>query len=83
MLYEVITLAQARQKALSLGGELAKPEEVEIAWQKDGLNVLAYARMSDGRFALPIQTDNASFRRGTNIGIQGGNQGFLYVRQRA
>ncbi len=74
-----MTLAQARSLAAQNGWELATPAQVIAAWQNRGLNAFAYGRTSDGKFCVPIQQNNGSFRRGHNCGITGGNQGFLYV----
>lgn len=75
-----LTLAQAQDGAARLGGRLATPQEVQIAWERHGLHNFAYSMMSDGRFAIPLQTDVSTFKRGANIGVTGGNQGFLFVR---
>jgi hypothetical protein len=75
-----LTLAQAQDSAARLGGRLATPQEVQIAWERHQLHNFAYSMMSDGRFAIPLQTDVSTFKRGANIGVTGGNQGFLFVR---
>ena len=75
-----LTLDQARTISGNLGGRLATPDEVRVAWEKQGINVFAYAMTADGKFAVPLQADNSSFKRGPNIGVSGGNQGFLWVR---
>lgn len=76
-----LTLAEARSLAARNGWELATPEQVTAAWKNKGLNAFAYGRTSDGKFCVPIQQNNGSFKRGANCGITGGNQGFLYVKK--
>ena len=74
-----LTLAQAQNIAAEKGWQIATPAQVTSAWENGGLNAFAYGRTSDGGFCIPIQQDNGGFKRGTNCGVTGGNQGFLYV----
>jgi hypothetical protein len=74
-----LSLAEAQAIAKQNGWELASSSEVEAAFQQKALNVWAYGRMADGRFAVPVQQDQSNFRKGPNIGATGGNQGFFYT----
>jgi hypothetical protein len=74
-----LSLAEAQAMAKQNGWELASSSEVEAAFQQKALNVWAYGRMADGRFAVPVQQDQSNFRKGPNIGATGGNQGFFYT----
>ncbi|GAL63279.1 hypothetical protein [Algibacter lectus] len=85
-LYEVkfynqnsLTLDQAKAKAAEFGWSLATAEELTNAYHKLKLNQFAYGILADGKMAVPIQTDMGSFKKGTNIGVTGGNQGFFYT----
>ena len=49
------------------------------AWTNLKLDVYAFGMMSDGRFAVPVQSDHSNFKTGPNIGATGGNQGFFYT----
>ncbi len=73
-----LTLAQAKSKAQFHGWTLATENELNDAWSS-GFQAFAYLRMADGRFAVPIQKDIQQFKKGANIGVVGGNQGFLYT----
>ena len=75
-----LSLKQAEDITGNRGNRLATPEEVQTAWEKQGLDVFAYGMLDDGRFAVPIQSARGSFQRGANMGAQGGNQGFFLVR---
>ncbi|NNF35934.1 MAG: hypothetical protein HKN68_17635 [Saprospiraceae bacterium] len=74
-----LTLQQAKNVCIEKGWVLATPDEVAQAWNKLGLNVYAYGLMENGEFAVPVQRDYSNYKKGTNIGATGGNQGFLYV----
>lgn len=74
-----LSLAEAQAMAKQNGWEMASSSEVEAAFQQKALNVWAYGRMADGRFAVPVQQDQSNFKKGPNIGVTGGNQGFFYT----
>ncbi len=74
-----LTLDQAWNIANTNGWTLATPDEVENAWLDLDLDTNAFGRMTDGRFAVPVQTDFPNFKRGPNLGASGGNQGFFYT----
>lgn len=74
-----LSLAEAQAIAKQNGWKMATSSEVEAAFQHKMLNVWAYGRMADGRFAVPVQQNQSNFRKGTNIGATGGNQGFFYT----
>lgn len=76
---EGLSLAQATKIASENGWRLATPVEVELAWSTQALDTYAFGLMSDGKFAVPVQKDYSNFKKGSNIGAVGGNQGFFYV----
>jgi len=59
--------------------KLATPAEVEAAFYHLGYDKYKFGLMSDGRFAVPVQSDQSNFKKGPNIGATGGNQGFFYT----
>lgn len=75
-----LSLAQANEIAARNGWVVASSAEVEEAWQAKALDTFAYGMMSDGRFAVPIQSPTGSFGAGLNMGAEGGNQGFFYYQ---
>lgn len=74
-----LTLEQAKSKATENGWTLASAEEVIAAFDKLNLDKYAYGRLSDGSFAVPVQSDYSNFKKGVNLNAQGGNQGFFYT----
>ena len=76
---DYLSLNEARLIALENGNALATYPQVVAAYGKLALHVFAYARLSSGQFAVPIQRDVSSFKKGINLGVTGGNQGFLFV----
>ncbi|MCB0614929.1 MAG: discoidin domain-containing protein [Lewinellaceae bacterium] len=74
-----LSLAEAQAIAKENGWEMASGSEVEAAFEQQNLNVWAYGRIADGRFAVPVQSDQSNFQKGPNIGVTGGNQGFFYT----
>lgn len=74
-----LSLAEAQAIAKQNGWKMATSSEVEAAFQQKMLNVWAYGRMADGRFAVPVQQNQSNFKKGANIGVTGGNQGFFYT----
>ena len=75
-----MSLSEAEQSCKKAGCSLATPFQVSAAWEKLGLHTYAFGRLSDGTFAVPVQSDFSNFKRGVNMGAQGGNQGYFYVK---
>ena len=75
-----LDIQQATLLAGNYGGRLATADEVRHSWATQGLDAYAYGRLADGTFAVPVQSDHPNFRKGPNVGVTGGNQGFLFVR---
>lgn len=73
-----LSLAETQQLAAFHNWNIATPDQVYDAWI-GGLDAYAYLRMSDGKFAVPVQSDHSNFKIGANINAKGGNQGFLYT----
>jgi hypothetical protein len=78
-----LTMDQARAIAASNGWDLATEADIKAAWYGLDLDVYAFGRMADGRFAVPVQSDHSNFKTGPNIGATGGNQGFFYTLEKA
>ena len=78
-----LSLGAAQTKCVQNGWVLATAEEVQAAWETLNFDAFAFGMLADGRFAVPVQDDHANFKHGANIGAQGGNQGFFYVRANA
>jgi hypothetical protein len=74
-----LSLAEAQAIAQQNGWEIASSSEVEAAFTYRNLDVYAFGRMSDGRFAVPVQSNHSNFQKGPNINAVGGNQGFFYT----
>lgn len=74
-----LTLDQAKAKAAEFGLSLATPEELTEAYTYLKLNQHSYGLLANGQMAVPIQADISTFKKGPNIGITGGNQGFFYT----
>ena len=74
-----LSLADAKKIAAERGLRLANPSEIELAWSMGTLNQFSYGMMADGKFAVPVQRDYSLFKKGANIGVTGGNQGFFYL----
>lgn len=75
-----LSLAEAQAIARENGWNIASSSEVEAAFTYRNLDVYAFGRMADGRFAVPVQSNHSNFQRGPNINAIGGNQGFFYTR---
>lgn len=74
-----LSLAQAKAKAAENGWTLATAQELTDAFNMLKYSHFAYGTLADGRMAVPIQSNMSSFKKGTNIGVSGGNQGFFYT----
>ncbi|MFK7907439.1 MAG: hypothetical protein AB8B69_20050, partial [Chitinophagales bacterium] len=74
-----LSLGQAQNIATVRRWEVATPSEIQLAWMHQKLDIYAFGRMADGRFAVPVQKDHSNFKKGANIGAKGGNQGFFYT----
>ncbi len=79
---DFVTQGEIDQLIKANGWRMATPSEVEKAWSQLGLDVYAFGRMSDGRFAVPVQRNHSNFSKSANIGAVGGNQGFFYVHEK-
>lgn len=74
-----LSLAEAQAIAQKNGWKIASSSEVEAAFTYRNLDVYAFGRMADGRFAVPVQSNHSNFQKGPNIDAVGGNQGFFYT----
>lgn len=74
-----LSLAEAQAIAQENGWKIASSSEVEAAFTYRNLDVYAFGRMADGRFAVPVQSNHSNFQKGPNIDAVGGNQGFFYT----
>ena len=68
---------QAADICSNVNMKVASPGQVQYAFENCSpkLNTFAYGRISNGQFAVPIQKDTSSFKKGVNIPAIGGNQG--------
>lgn len=74
-----LTFEQAKAKAKSSSWTLASETEIRNAWNVGQLDVYAFGMLSNGKFAVPVQSNHSNFQKGPNIGAVGGNQGFFYT----
>lgn len=72
-------LRSAIESALDNKARLVWPNEVVAAWEKAELDQNAFCLLGDNSFALPLQNDTNDHKRGPNIDIVGGNQGYLHT----
>jgi hypothetical protein len=75
-----LDMQQATLLAGNYGGRLATDDEVRNSWATQGLDAYAFGRTAEGTFAVPVQSDHPNFKKGPNVNVTGGNQGFLFVR---